>query len=93
MRSPSSEGRPGEPAEAIHEARKDMKKVRSAIRLVRDHLGDDLWRRENDHYRNVERMLSGFRTRRSWWNHSIRSGSASGLARGFAALGSSRTRC
>jgi CHAD domain-containing protein len=50
-----------DPAEAIHEARKDMKKVRSALRLVRDHLGDDLWRRENDHYRNIARTLSGFR--------------------------------
>ncbi len=50
-----------DPDEAIHEARKDMKKVRSALRLVRDHLGDDPWRRENDHYRNVARTLSGFR--------------------------------
>jgi CHAD domain-containing protein len=50
-----------EPAEAIHEARKDMKKIRSALRLVRDAIGDDAWRRENDHYRDVARKLSGFR--------------------------------
>jgi CHAD domain-containing protein len=50
-----------EPAEAIHEARKDVKKIRSALRLVRDEIGDDLWRRENDHYREVARMLSSFR--------------------------------
>jgi len=50
-----------EPPEAIHEARKDVKKIRSALRLVRDALGDDVWRRENDHYRNVARRLSSFR--------------------------------
>ncbi len=50
-----------EPAEAIHEARKDMKKIRSALRLVRDTIGDDAWRRENDHYRDVARKLSAHR--------------------------------
>jgi CHAD domain-containing protein len=50
-----------DPAEAIHEARKDMKKIRSAIRLVRYALGDDLYRRENQHYRDVGRELSGLR--------------------------------
>jgi CHAD domain-containing protein len=50
-----------EPAEAIHEARKDVKKIRSALRLVRDEIGDDAWRRENDHYRDVARKLSSFR--------------------------------
>jgi CHAD domain-containing protein len=50
-----------EPAEAIHEARKDVKKIRSALRLVRDAIGDEVWRRENDHYRDVARKLSSFR--------------------------------
>jgi CHAD domain-containing protein len=50
-----------EPADAIHEARKDMKKIRSALRLVRDAIGDDAWRRENDHYRDVARKLSAHR--------------------------------
>jgi CHAD domain-containing protein len=50
-----------EPAEAIHEARKDTKKTRSALRLVRDAIGDDAWRRENDHYRDVARKLSAHR--------------------------------
>ena len=50
-----------EPAEAVHEARKDVKKIRSALRLVRDAIGDDLWRRENEHYRDVARKLSSFR--------------------------------
>jgi CHAD domain-containing protein len=38
-----------------------MKKIRSAIRLVRDALGDDLYRRENQHYRDIGRELSGLR--------------------------------
>ncbi len=50
-----------EPAEAIHEARKDMKKIRSALRLVRDAIGDDACRRENGHYRDVARKLSAHR--------------------------------
>jgi CHAD domain-containing protein len=50
-----------EPADAIHEARKDVKKIRSALRLVRDEIGDEVWRRENDHYRDVARRLSSFR--------------------------------
>ena len=49
------------PAEGIHEARKDMKKIRSALRLVRDAIGEDAWRRENDHYRDVARKLSAHR--------------------------------
>jgi CHAD domain-containing protein len=49
------------PAEAIHEARKDMKKIRSALRLVRDTIGEDAWRRENDRYRDVARRLSSHR--------------------------------
>ena len=50
-----------DPAEAIHEARKDVKKIRSALRLVRQEIGDDVWHRENDHYREVARSLSSFR--------------------------------
>src|SRR5689334_22888198 len=50
-----------DPAEAVHDARKDIKKIRSALRLVRHEIGEDAWRRENDHYREVARSLSGFR--------------------------------
>jgi CHAD domain-containing protein len=50
-----------EPAEAIHESRKDVKKIRSALRFVRHEIGDEAWRRENDHYRDVARSLSAFR--------------------------------
>ena len=48
-------------AEAIHEARKDLKKLRSVLRLVRAPLGDELYRRENIRFRNAGRMLSGAR--------------------------------
>src|SRR5262245_37424658 len=50
-----------DPADAVHEARKDIKKIRSALRLVRQELGDEVWRRENDRYRQIARSLSGFR--------------------------------
>jgi CHAD domain-containing protein len=46
--------------EAVHEARKDLKKTRSALRLVRKPLGD-AYQRENEHYREVGRALSSFR--------------------------------
>jgi len=50
-----------EAPEGVHEACKDIKKIRSALRLVRESIGDDVWRLENDHYRDCARRLSGFR--------------------------------
>jgi CHAD domain-containing protein len=50
-----------DPGFAVHEARKDMKKTRAAIRLVRGSLGRRLYRRENRHYRDIGRGLSRFR--------------------------------
>jgi CHAD domain-containing protein len=50
-----------EHADAIHDARKDLKKIRAAVRLVRDALGDEIYRLENAHYRDAGRLLSGFR--------------------------------
>jgi CHAD domain-containing protein len=50
-----------EAPEGVHEARKDIKKIRSALRLVRDALGDEVWRLENEHYRDCARKLSDFR--------------------------------
>jgi CHAD domain-containing protein len=50
-----------DPGEAVHEARKDSKKIRSALRLVRAAIGDEVWRLENDHYRDCARKLSDFR--------------------------------
>ena len=46
---------------AIHEARKDLKKLRSALRLVRPVLGDDTYQRENERYRDAARRLSAAR--------------------------------
>jgi CHAD domain-containing protein len=44
--------------EAIHEARKDLKKLRSSLRLVRPVLGDEAYGRENARYRDAARHLS-----------------------------------
>jgi CHAD domain-containing protein len=51
----------GDPAHAVHEARKDMKKARSALRLVRSGLEPEAYRRENDRYRQISRGLARFR--------------------------------
>ncbi|HEY5943615.1 MAG TPA: CHAD domain-containing protein [Solirubrobacterales bacterium] len=48
----------GELAESIHSGRKDLKKLRSALRLVRGELGDDLYRAENRRYRDAGRLLA-----------------------------------
>jgi CHAD domain-containing protein len=48
-------------ADSVHEARKDLKKVRSVLRLVRDELGDEVYRRENERFREAGRLLSGAR--------------------------------
>jgi CHAD domain-containing protein len=48
-------------AAAVHEARKDLKKLRSVLRLVRDELGDDVYRRENVRFRDAGRLLSSAR--------------------------------
>jgi CHAD domain-containing protein len=46
---------------AVHEARKDLKKARSVLRLVRDPLGKDRYQRENARLREASRALSGTR--------------------------------
>jgi len=45
-------------ATAVHDTRKDMKKLRSLLRLVRDGLGEQRYRAENDRYRDAARQLS-----------------------------------
>jgi CHAD domain-containing protein len=47
--------------DAVHEARKDMKKLRSLLRLVRGEIGDEVYRRENEGFRDAARKLSGVR--------------------------------
>ena len=48
-------------AKAVHDTRKDMKKLRSLLRLVRDGLGERRYRTENARYRDAARLLSGAR--------------------------------
>ena len=55
------EGAEGDLSPAVHEARKDLKKLRSVLRLVRDDLGDAVYRSENVRFRDAGRMLSGAR--------------------------------
>lgn len=45
-------------AAAIHTARKDMKKLRAVLRLVRPALGEELYRAENERYREAAGLLS-----------------------------------
>jgi len=47
--------------EAVHEARKSLKKARSAMRLLRSDLGSDVRKRENAAMRDAARRLSGAR--------------------------------
>ena len=46
-------------AGAVHEARKDLKKLRSLLRLVRADLGKQRYRAENSRYRDAGRLLAG----------------------------------
>jgi CHAD domain-containing protein len=48
-------------AKAVHTARKDMKKMRSVLRLVRDELGRNTYREENRRFRDAARLLSATR--------------------------------
>ncbi len=47
-----------DPSECIHAARKDLKKLRALLRLLRGELGEGLYRAENDRYREAGRLLS-----------------------------------
>jgi CHAD domain-containing protein len=49
------------PEAAVHEARKDLKKLRSVLRLVRHEIGEGVYRRENVRFRDAGRALSGAR--------------------------------
>jgi len=48
-------------AVAVHEARKDLKKARAVLRLLRARLGVELYRRESGALRDAGRSLSGAR--------------------------------
>jgi CHAD domain-containing protein len=51
-------GRAEDPSECIHAARKDLKKLRAAVRLIRHELGEDLYRAENERYREAAKLLA-----------------------------------
>lgn len=50
-----------DPVEAVHTARKDLKKIRSLLRLLREALGDAVYGRENDALREAANGLGGIR--------------------------------
>lgn len=64
----SIEGLSGEgdvdPATAIHDARKSLKRLRATLRLARHELGEHVYRRDSNAFRNSGRRLSGARDSR-----------------------------
>lgn len=54
----------GDNTEEIHDARKNFKKIRTVLRLVRSKLGNELFQSENSFYRDAGRTLSHLRDRR-----------------------------
>jgi len=50
-----------DPADAVHGARKDMKKLRAVLRLARGALPKQLYKEENQRYRDAARALSASR--------------------------------
>jgi CHAD domain-containing protein len=46
---------------AVHETRKSLKRLRATVRLARDELGDEVYRRENSAFRHAGRRLAGAR--------------------------------
>ena len=67
-----------DPVEAVHEARKDLKKLRATLKLVRPVIGDDLYRRENERFRAAGQTLSDVR------DTQVRAETVDGLAERFA---------
>jgi CHAD domain-containing protein len=51
----------GDRAEAVHDARKSLKRLRALLRLVRDDLRDARYRSENAHLRDIARALAAAR--------------------------------
>jgi len=49
------------PEEAVHDARKRLKKLRALLRLVRDEIGSETYHQENSCFRDAGRLLSDVR--------------------------------
>ena len=67
-----------DPIEAVHESRKDLKKLRATLKLVRPALGEEVYDRENARFRAAGRELSDVR------DAQVRAGTLDGLAERFA---------
>lgn len=52
-----------DPIVAVHETRKSLKRLRALLRLIRPALGEDTYRAENAHVREIGRLLSSARDR------------------------------
>jgi excisionase family DNA binding protein len=52
---------PDGPHRAVHNTRKSCKRIRAALRLVRDALGEEAYHLENAYYRDVSRQLADVR--------------------------------
>lgn len=59
--SPQNETDVNERTEAIHDVRKRIKKIRAVVRLVRDELGKEVYKQENECFRDAGRGLSEVR--------------------------------
>ena len=71
----------GDPAAEVHETRKDMKKLRSLLRIARGGVGEDLYRRENNRFRDAARSLSGARDAEVMLGEKARDGAGAGRLR------------
>lgn len=67
-----------DPAEAVHTARKDVKKLRSTLRLVRPVIGEKLYAAENARFRDASLGLSDVR------DAQVRSATVDALGKRFA---------
>ena len=47
--------------EGIHDARKNCKRVRAVYRLIRDEIGNSIYRKENIRFRDIARLMAGAR--------------------------------
>ncbi len=54
-------GRSDELSEAIHDARRELKKIRATWRLLRDAIGKKAYKRKNRFYRDIARRLAPLR--------------------------------
>jgi hypothetical protein len=81
-----------DPGTAVHETRKSLKRLRATVRLARDELGDEAYRRENVALRDAGRRLGGPATARYCSRRSTRCPTAIPTRRRPRAFGASGGR-